>query len=250
MPAAYDRPAGGATGWTSDTLAYVRSLLSADRTCIEFVAGEMAGAHGAGTFYIQALPPGEPVAESLRSTEPLHLAEPCMVQVVVRPGDAITDYMMEVLGTPFVMMPRRTPGGAHQADDAMGFDCAGLAVYGARRAGLEVQYLGPHGILRYLDAVVPGVYSPVNEDGLSVYRDSGGLAVPVGDAGLVPGDILHQCTQVSVFLEDRGVEGLLDSGDLVIQSWFDGPMICTLGENGFHGIPLMVMRWSAPVVAP
>lgn len=250
VPAAYDRSGAGLPAMAADTLAYSRSLLSADRACIEFVAGEMAGVQGAGTYYIQALPAGSQAADSLRSTEPLHLEEPCMVQVLVRPGDACTDFMMEVLGTPFVMMPRRTPGGAHQADDAMGFDCAGLAVYGARRAGLDVQYLGPQGILRYLDAVVPGVYSPGSGDGPCVYRDSGGLAVPVGEGGLAAGDILHQRAQVCVFLEDRGVEGLLDSGDLVIQSWFDGPMICTLAENGFYGTPLRVMRWSAPRTAP
>lgn len=243
VPAACDRFEGGPPGMAADTLAYTVTLLSAGACSLEAVAGSLAGIPGAGTFYIQALPAGTPCPESLFSTEPPHLVEPATVQIAVRPGDGYADILMETLGTPFVMMPGRTPRGAHQADDLMGFDCAGLAVYGARRLGLDVEYLGPHGILRYLEPVASGQYSPEPEGGLSVYRDSAGRAVAVGGDGLGRGDVLHQRTQVSVFLEDRGIPGLLDSEDLVIQSWFDGPMICALGENGFAGLPLRVMRW-------
>lgn len=243
VPAAYDRLDGRMTGGAADTLSYTRVLLSAGACSLETVAGSLAGSLGAGTFYIQALPAGAACPDSLHSTEPPHLVEPAMVQVAVRPGDEFVDFLMEALGTPFVMMPGRTPRGAHQADDLLGFDCAGLAVYGARRLGLDVEYLGPQGIMRYLDPVAPGLYSPEPEGGLSVYRDSGGRPVVVGEGGLVRGDVLHQRTQVSVFLEDRGLPGLLDSEDLVIQSWFDGPMICTLEENGFYGLPLRVLRW-------
>lgn len=67
--------------------------------------------------------------------------------------------------------------------------------------------------------------------------------MPVGEDGLNPGDILHSGVQVSVFYRDCGVIGYLDPDDLVIQSWFDGPLICTIRENGFHPRPLTPYRF-------
>lgn len=108
---------------------------------------------------------------------------------------------------------------------------------------MDVGYLGPVGILPFLEPVLDGLFAPREVDGTLLYLDNAGATVPIGDEGLRPGDILHFRVQVSVFLEDAGIPGLLDPQDLVIQSWFDGPMICTLEENGFYGLPLRVLRW-------
>lgn len=228
----------------ADNLAYSSAPLAVDACCFGFVAGEEPCLPDTGTFYLAAVPHGLEMPDSIYCRDPLHMAFPWIVQVAVRPGNTYLDYLFETLGTPFVMAPCRTPGGFHQADDRMGFDCAGLAIYGARRAGMDVAYLGPGGIIDYLEPVAPGLYFPEPEDGLSVYRNESGETLPIGEQSLIPGDILHFRCQVSVFLEDRGIKGVLDSEDLVIQSWFDGTMICTIAENSFLGLPLRAMRWT------
>lgn len=244
VPMAYENAAGDCRfGSRVDTLLYTAVPIEEDACSLRFVSGEDPRLPDVGTFYLGALRQGETYCDTISSADPLHLVMPGIVQIAIRPGDSYTDYLMETLGTPFLMMPRRTPGGFHQAGDRMGFDCAGLAVYGARRMGLDVGYLGPSGIMEYLEPVVPGLFFPDGSDSLRIYRNAGGECVPVGPGALQPGDIVHFRCQVSVFLEDMGVPGVLDSEDILIQSWFDGTMICTIAENGFYGLPLRVLRW-------
>lgn len=242
IPGAYD-DTGSGRFHGADTLLYSTAFLQGGTGTLVFVAGEDSGLPSAGTFYIAAARPGIAMPDTIASREPLHAVCPSIAQVAVRSGDTYIDYLLETIGTPFIMAPTSTPGGSHQADDRMGFDCAGLAVYGIRRMGMDVGYLGPAGILPFLEPVLDGLLAPREIDGTVLYLDDSGATVPTGDEGLRPGDILHFRVQVSVFLEDAGTPGLLDPQDLVIQSWFDGPMICTLEENGFYGLPLRVLRW-------
>ncbi len=242
VPGAYDDTGGGRLHG-ADTILYSIARLQRDDGALVFDAGGGPGLPDSGTFYIAAAHPGIEIPDTVTSREPLHAACPSIVQVAVRPGDEYTDYLLETIGTPFVMAPGRTAEGFHQADDRIGFDCAGLAVYGARRMGMDVGYLGPAGILPFLEPVMDGVFAPCEVDGTVLYLDGSGDPVVIGDEGLRPGDILHFRVQVSVFFEDEGIPGLLDPQDLVIQSWFDGPMVCTLEENGFYGLPLRVLRW-------
>lgn len=142
------------------------------------------------------------------------------------------------------MAPRRTPDGSQQSDNRLGTDCAGLAVYGRRRQGFDCLYLGPQGITEYLIPVGDGSYLPDSDTETGIFRNEYGCAVSVGNDGLHPGDILHFGAQVSVFLEDREVYGVLDSQDLVIQSWFSEPHVCTIKNNGFFGLPVKLYHWS------
>ena len=134
------------------------------------------------------------------------------------------------------MAPRTTPGGHNQADSRLGTDCAGLAVYGRRRMGeTGVHYIGPRGILAYLESITEEEYNLTG----NVYTTS------AGDTASTParGDILHFRSQVSIFLEDKGIPGVLDSQDLLIQSWFNGTHICRIEDNGFTDYPLRLYRW-------
>lgn len=217
-----------------DTLAYSLLLLTADTT-------EVAVSPPPGTLYLCAGPPA--AGDTLYAAEPPHLLMPeRTAQVATRAGDGYLGHLTEMLGTPFLMAPRRTPQGHQQADCRMGCDCAGLAVYGRRRLGEEVEYLGPAGIERYLEPVCSG---PLLPDGGSpaLLGERGGGPLAVGPDGIMPGDLLHFGVQVAVFAEDRGVPGLLDEEDLLLQSWFDGTGYWSLGECGFWGRPVRALRW-------
>ncbi|MCK5132239.1 MAG: hypothetical protein KAR40_08835 [Candidatus Sabulitectum sp.] len=185
----------------------------------------------AGTFYITV-----EATDTISTTEPPHHALPNTVQVSLRPDNSYIGYLYELINTPFIMAPRTTPGGFNQADERLGTDCAGLAVYGRRRMGdITVHYLGPRGILPYLENISPEEYYLTG----NVYTSS------TGDTAIVPerGDILHFRSQVSIFLEDRGIPGTLDTEDLLIQSWFSGTHICRIQDNGFTDYPLRLYRW-------
>lgn len=233
---AYDNliPGGRPAGVGVDSIAYRVDDPGQERTLIP----------GPGVFYLASDLPEAIAEDTFFLVEPPHLAFPGeIVQVAVRTDDTYIGYLMELINTPFIMTPRLTPEGHHQTDDRLGTDCAGLAVYGRRRMGFRVQYLGPSGITAYLDSLGDGQFTPGTVSGIALYLDGGGNPMDVGEGGLLPGDILHFRAQVSVFFSDRGTTGVLDPEDLVIQSWFDGPHICTIRENGFFPRPLRVYRW-------
>jgi len=228
-------PGGAPAGLGVDPLGYVSRTLGTDEHLI--VPDE-------GVFYLGTSLPDSLPRDTAWFVEPPNLEfSGRMVQIAVRTDDSYIGFLMELINTPFIMAPRLTPGGSHQADSRLGTDCAALAVYGRRRMGYRVEYLGPSGILRYLDSLESGQFSPGSPSGIELYMNGDGKAMPVGAGGLSPGDILHFGSQVSVFYRDCGVSGLLDADDLVIQSWFDGPHICVLRENGFFPRPLRVYRW-------
>jgi hypothetical protein len=64
------------------------------------------------------------------------------------------------------------------------------------------------------------------------------------DLGLRPGDILHSGEQVSVFVKDRGIVGVLDPEDLVFQAQPGGPAFVALKDNGYFPTALRAFRWS------
>ncbi len=233
---AYDNliPGGRPAGVGVDSIAYRVDDPGQERTLIP----------GPGVFYLAPDLPATFPNDTFFLVEPPYIAFPGkIVQVAVRADDTYIGYLMELINTPFIMTPRLTPEGRHQSDARLGTDCAGLAVYGRRRMGHQVQYLGPSGIVRYLDDLGNGMLAPRLVSGIELYTDSSGAPMPVGEGGLLPGDILHFQVQVSVFYGDCGSIGLLDPDDLVIQSWFDGPHICTIRDNGFFPRPLSVHRW-------
>ena len=226
-----------------DSLLYtVRELDDQDES-VCFTAGAFPGIPEYGTFYVGIDLPSV-LMDTLASVEPLHRLYPeHIVQFAVRGDDTYMGFLMELLNTPFIMAPRSTPLGNHQADDRLGCDCAAFAVYGKRREGFDYRYLGPAGILDYLEPVYDEPFYPFGETS-PLYRTDDGTCAEIREGLLQPGCILHFGEQVSVFYSDRGIEGLLDAEDLLIQSWFDGPHFCTVFENGFFGNPVMIYRWA------
>ncbi len=225
-------PGEGPSGLGTDTLAFAIHGIVAG----EYILPKPGSAFPElGTFYLTtdtSLVPGD----TLRSTEPPHLELPWTVQVSLRPDDSYTGYMFELINTPFIMAPRTTPGGAHQSDDRLGTDCAGLAVYGRRRIGYQTAlYLGPGGIIPMLERVTPEEYLLTG----GVFVTEGGEPAPAPGRG----ELLHFAEQVSIFLEDRGEEGILDGEDLLLQSWFTGPHVCPVESCGFAGNPVVLYRW-------
>jgi hypothetical protein len=137
-------------------------------------------------------------------------------QVVVRADDTYVGFLQELLGTPFVLLPRRLPEG-HQTDLRLGSDCAALAAYGRRRMGEDIPYQGPRGLFAHL------------------------LPVPHGQ--MRTGDVLHYGEQVQVVFQDRGRKGFSDPEDLVIQSWHPWPRIVSRDSSGWEGRPFRVYRF-------
>jgi hypothetical protein len=218
----------GERGLGVDTLCFI-TVESTETTFV--IPDENGVLPEAGTFYITA-----EATDTISTTEPPHHEILNTVQISLRPDDSYIGYLYELLNTPFIMAPRTTPGGFNQADSRLGTDCAGLAVYGRRRMGdTTVHYLGPRGILRYLENISPDEYHLTG----NVYTSQS------GDTALAPerGDILHFRSQVSIFLEDRGIPGILDTEDLLIQSWFNGTHICRIQDNGFTDYPLKLYSW-------
>lgn len=242
VPFHHDILSGGSasTGLLLDTLLYSVHNLSAPSSSVVLVPGE-SGVPGMGTFYVSWL---ENLPDTLRLVNPPHRQMESTVRVSLRPDDGYTGFLFEHMNTPFIMAPRHTPDGSHQSDERLGTDCAGLAVYGKRRQGFPIPYAGPAGITEFLAPLGGGAYSPVAGGGIWVFINSRGDTARVGENGLRRGDVLHFGAQVSVFYEDRGIPGVLDSDDLLIQSWFLGTHVCMIKENGFFGMPVRLYRWA------
>ena len=191
-----------------------------------------------GTRYFCA---GAVVPERFATAEPLQRKYAGqVVQVVVRAGDCYTDFLGELLGTPFIMGPAVVAGGWHQTDQRTGSDCAAFATYGRRRMGRPVPYAGPVGIVQSLRPL-GGPLAPPGPDG--VYREAHGRRVRIGGTGLRPGDIVHFGAQVAVFSADRGQRGVLDADDLLFQSWRTTPYLTRIRDGGFFDHPIRLYRW-------
>ena len=234
-----------------DTLSYSVERVMGEDVDFGFTAGSTEGLPSFGTFYIAAVSDWAP-GDTIWAAEPLYDLFPRgVVQFSVRPDDSYTGFLMELMGTPFIMAPRGTPSGRQQADCRLGADCAGFAVYGKRRQGFDYRYLGPRGILPYLVPLAEGAFLPGPLDGMEgIYQSADGATVATGEEDLRKGDIIHFGDQVSVFFEDQGAPGLLDSSDLLLQCWIGGPCFCTVAESGFADLPVRVYRWRDEVADP
>ncbi len=114
-----------------------------------------------------------------------------LVQVVVRSEDSYTGFLEELINVPFVLPPMRQDCYGHQTDNRMAVDCAELAIYGIRRMGYNLGYIGPKGVLKYL----------IESDTLK------------------RGSVIHFGHQVSVLYQDKGVIGALDAEDVLIHAY-------------------------------
>lgn len=150
----------------------------------------------------------------LLESQALHLLDSNIIQVVVRQNDSYLGYLTEMLQTPFILPPKRIRFG-FQTDLHIGTDCAELAIYGRRRMGYPVPYLGPRGIWDYLE------------------RADSAFA----------GAVLHFGFQVSVLFEDRGTIGEIDEEDLLIQAYEHSVHIIPIGETDLWGKAFKLMQW-------
>jgi len=164
-----------------------------------------------------------------------------VVQVVYREDDSYLGYLTELFGTPFVIAPKVTEGGFHQANSRIGCDCASFAVYGRRRQGYRATYDGPRGIYRYLDELFAGLlyHVPYGETEAYVREDR----KVVTTENIRPGDIIHFGEQVSVYYRDGGIPGILDKDDELMQCFGSTPVVTTFAKSGFYGKPLRLFRW-------
>ena len=191
-----------------------------------------------GTYYIADKDLGK-----FESDLPPHLAYPgSVLQIVYRKDDTYIGYLTELFRTPFVIMPKRTKAGKNQADLHMGSDCASFAIYGMRRMGFDYPYIGPQRIYQFLRSLYPSILRPIERKGTIAYYDAGGDS-PNGGSMPQPGDILHFGEQVTVFYQDAGVIGMLDSDDLIIHSTILQPEITTIRKSAFNKHALRIFRW-------
>ena len=217
-----------------DSLGYIVTQIASDSSSLLLMPGQNIPKYG--TFYIAN---SLELPDTIYSLSPIQSVYPNIVQISLRPDDSYLGFLYELLNTPFIMAPRNTPDGSHQADSKLGTDCAGLAVYGKRRMGVDYQYLGPRGIIQYLISFGEGSYYPDS----TLYINLNNETMPIGEDGIIPGDIVHFGTQVSIFLEDKGIIGFVDAEDMLIQSWFTGTHICTIRDSGYFDMPVRFFKW-------
>jgi hypothetical protein len=153
--------------------------------------------------------------KSFTSTKPIHLIDDNIIQIVVRESSSYIGFLTEQLNLPFIIPPKVLPKFGHQTDLNIGTDCAELAIYGMRRLGYNIPYVGPKGITKYLFQV-----------------DS-----------ITSGTILHFGFQVSILYEDRGEIGELDSEDLLVHAFEDRVKIEPLGATKLLGMECKKYQW-------
>lgn len=222
-----------------EPISYVSEPLSFENPVVQL--NEITSSNTPGTYYIKAsIPPAE--ISEFRTDSAIH-KENGFLQVLIRPDDSYLGYARELWGTPFIMCPKVMEDGLYQTDARVGSDCAELAIYARRRMGFNVPYCGPKKLYAYLEPVIKGWFMPKNGSAGALLVNGKKEPVPVGNKGLIPGDILHYGTQVAVFYEDCGVVGLLDSDDIVLQNCGETPHFSTLGENEKKFGGFQIFRW-------
>lgn len=169
-----------------------------------------------------------------------------IIQVVLREDDTYIGMLKELMNTPFIYVPKYLKG-LHQTDERVGSDCAEFAIYGIRRMGYEIPYCGPNNIYKYAKEVVNGQIYLDKNDPLKVYRDESLNLVKINEESIQPGDIVHFGEQVSVFYEDKGIIGVFDGEDLLIQSYYNEPEIVSIEKSGFYGYPIKIYRFQIEI---
>jgi hypothetical protein len=154
--------------------------------------------------------------KSFTSTKPIHLIDDNIIQIVVRKSNSYIGFLTEQLNLPFIMPPKVLPKFGHQTDLNIGTDCAELAIYGMRRLGYNIPYVGPKGITKYLNQI----------DSIS------------------SGTILHFGFQVSILYEDRGKIGVLDAEDLLIHAFEDRVKIEPIGDTKLLKMEYKIYQWA------
>ncbi len=149
----------------------------------------------------------------------------------VRRDDTAVGYMTELINVPYVYGSSSTDGTprGHQAERAVGADCADLVVYGWRRSGRDVGYTWSQGLKSHTRRVAV-IAGEVNGS----YRTADGRPLIFGK-DILPGDVLLWRRHVAVVADaDKG--GTLSPRTPVIHTVAGTPELEALGEMGF-GFP-------------
>ena len=75
-------------------------------------------------------------------------------RVALRSADGYPGHLTELLNTPYIF-GSDGPEHSHQADLLIGSDCADLAVYGARRTGLDIPYASTWTLDQHAKEIAP-----------------------------------------------------------------------------------------------
>jgi hypothetical protein len=167
-------------------------------------------------------------------------------KVSIRSDDTYLGYMSELANLPYIFGSTALGNEAHQAERAIGVDCADLMIYGLRRMGVDQEYLSS----RTLDPISAHVAAAVRMDALGRYRDGGGKVIAVGEGAVRPGDWIIFSGHVGAFVEDRGVPGILDRSDVLMHIAWKELAIESLEDSGYGEAAFEVRRASALSTAP
>jgi hypothetical protein len=157
-----------------------------------------------------------------------------VLRVVFRRDDSYLGYLTELFNTPYIF-GSSSDGRRHQTDDLIGSDCADLAVYGARRMGLPVEYTSSYAIERV--APVVAVQSSADE---RVQYGEGARKIREGDLLRFPNS-----RHIAVLYEDREPKGVLDTNDLMLHTCWAPPTVERLDASRCFSYPIRVLRFSS-----
>ena len=139
-----------------------------------------------------------------------------ITQLISKKSSGYVGYLEELVNVPFILPPRNIKEG-HQTDLRLGVDCAALAIYGRRKMGHPIPYIGPRGIGKYLEK--------------TDYVEQGSV--------IVFGNSYH----VAVVYEDRGTIGVLDDEDLIVHAYKDKAEVVRLKDAGLSKYHHAAYRW-------
>jgi hypothetical protein len=144
-------------------------------------------------------------------------------RLAVRRADDYVGYITELLGVPFVYAPTYVEGKGHQTDAGLGADCVAVVVYGIRREGRNVPYVGPSKLY----------------DLMAWIGDSSSLE----NTHIQVGDVLHFGFQTAVISKDLPPIGTLNAGDHIIHSFHRYVEEVRFSDLPYGGMPFDILRW-------
>jgi len=196
-------------------IRYEREEIRAYRGKTTLPVGEIASLARAGTHWIQA-------GQADKQDEVETSSVPDAFQIVVRRGDAYHEIISELFGVPFVLYPYRLEDGRHQTDLRLASDCVAVVIYGRRRLGMQVPYMAPSALPRYMKEVGQ------KEDGRRKVR---------------VGDVLYFGFQTAVLSKDVAPIGVLNDQDLVIHAYHGYVEEDAFGALPYRNSSFRVLRW-------
>jgi hypothetical protein len=241
--AAYDNVPGGEfrvapIGWLESSWAEGTWSIAAD---VRPIARKGIAA-GAGTMRYRvaiALADGRSISSpglSSLAGGPGHAAD--LRKVSLRIDDSYLGVMTELSGLPYIFGSTELGREPHQAERAIGVDCADLMIYGLRLRGFDLEYRSS----RTLGPISRAIAKSRAVREKQQYLDEAGKLIAVGPRGVKPGDWIIFAGHVGAFYADRGAPGVLDEEDLLLHIAWKELAIEPMIETGYGEQPFEVRR--------